>query len=103
MRLPTGETAILRALATGFQIKNHRHLDGTKVCHLHDSDGAAVATVSAKDVEQLEKRGLISGNMKFPASAYLLTSRGAEIVASLTPATDRPVSVRFPSAGHSPR
>ena len=103
VKLASSQTAILRALATGYQLKSHRYLDGTKVSRLHGANGEAVSAVSAKDVERLEMRGLIAGNMKFPASAYLLTERGAWIAASLTHTADMPVSVRIPSGRHNLR
>jgi hypothetical protein len=102
MRLTGGQTNILHALASGFHLKSHRYLDGTKVSRLHSANGEAVFTVAAKDIERLENLGLIAGNMKFPAATYLLTENGARFATSLGQTTDKPLSARLPRTRYSP-
>lgn len=89
---------ILCALATGYHLKAHRYLDGTKVCHLHAADGEIFATLCDADVATLESDGLIAGNMKFPAATYLLTQRGALLASALTQTQSSPLGSRMPTA-----
>lgn len=99
MRLGKAEQQVLRALVSGQLLKSHRDLDGRKVYALHDAANTTATPVNAAVVNRLRDRGLIVGNMKFPAATYLLTSTGEQVAASLTPSPFRPLLARlFP--GH---
>ncbi len=94
MRLGEGEKAILAALVRGCRLRSHRYLDGVKVYRLHRLDDDAGEEVPAAVVERLRERGLIAGNMKFPAATYLLTAPGEQIAAALVADPLRPLIVR---------
>jgi hypothetical protein len=85
----------LRALVSGYALKSHRYLDGQKHYSLHDTATDATRPVAFATVEQLRQRGLIVGNMKFPAATYMLTSEGARVAATLTTSPLRPLLARL--------
>lgn len=95
MRLGRQEKDILRALVSGYQLKSHRYLDGEKVYTLHDTGTDATQPVLVATVVRLRDRGLIVGNMKFPAATYLLTAEGERVAASLTTSPFRPILARL--------
>jgi hypothetical protein len=67
--------ALLRAIAAGVRLKDHRDLEGHKTFVLHTPDQPDIP-VEATDVEALVEAGLISSNKKFPAATYWLTDQG---------------------------
>ena len=87
--------ATLRALVSGYELKSHRYLDGQKLYTLHDTATDATRPVHVTTVDHLRDRGLIVGNMKFPAATYMLTPEGARVAASLTPSPLHPLLARF--------
>jgi hypothetical protein len=95
MRIGRDEKETLAALVSGYQLKSHRYLDGEKVYRLHDTATEATRPVSLATVERLRTRGLIVGNMKFPAATYMLTTEGERVAASLTSSPFRPLLARF--------
>ena len=98
MRLSKAERHVLAALVSGRHLKSHRTLDGSKHYALHDTTNTHSEPVAAGTVDKLRERGLIAGNMKFPAATYLLTAQGAEVAASLTATPLNPLLVRlFPA------
>ncbi len=68
--------ALLRAMAEGARLKDHRDIEGAKAYLLHADDGGAVP-VRAETVALLVQAGLIDSNKKFPAATYWLTGRAA--------------------------
>jgi hypothetical protein len=78
--LTTAQTAMLRSIAAGVRLKDHRSIDGVKTYVLHSADDQ-VELVSADDVHALVDAGLISSNKKFPAATYWLTMQGQARVA----------------------
>lgn len=95
MRLGTQEKEVLRALVSGYQLKSHRYLDGEKVYTLHDTSTDATQPVPVATVDRLREKGLIVGNMKFPAATYLLTAEGERVAALLTTSPLRPILARL--------
>lgn len=95
IRLGSEEKEVLRALVSGHQLKSHRYLDGQKLYLLHDTATDATRPVLAATVNRLRDRGLIVGNMKFPAATYMLTTEGERVAASLTSSPLRPLLARF--------
>lgn len=95
MRLGREEKDVLRALVSGYTLRSHRYLDGQKLYALHDTATDATRTVAVTTVERLRARGLIVGNMKFPAATYMLTTDGERVAASLTPTPLRPLLARL--------
>jgi hypothetical protein len=96
-RLSLAQRRILQALAAGDQLKAHRTMDGVKVYFLHPLREATPQEVDGRLVVALEQQGLIESNLKFPASVFLLTEKGAALVAT----ADRPVGPRrFSPPGH---
>lgn len=69
------ELRVLRAMAFGQTLKDHRDLEGSKVFRLHALDGSA-APVAAGVVTALVEQGLVDSNKKFPAASYWLTEAG---------------------------
>lgn len=69
------QRALLRAIAAGQRLKDHRDIDGLKTYVLHAADDTGTP-VAAADVEALVEAGLISSNKKFPAATYWLTDAG---------------------------
>ena len=86
---------VLRALVSGYELKSHRYLDGRKVYTLHDTATDATRPVHVATIDHLRERGLIIGNMKFPAATYMLTSEGARAAASLTASPLHPLLARL--------
>jgi hypothetical protein len=95
MRLGREEKETLRALVSGYALKSHRYLDGQKLYTLHDTATDATRPVDVATVERLRQRGLIAGNMKFPAATYMLTIDGERVAASLTTAPLRRLLARL--------
>lgn len=95
MRLRGEEKTILRALVSGYQLKSHRELDGSKFYSLHHTGDDSTQPVSAAGIDRLRDLGLIAGNMKFPAATYLLTAEGERVAASLTTSPLRPILARL--------
>lgn len=83
MRLTTAAQDVVRRLAEGWTLKAHRHLNGQKEYLLHPLGEGSPQVVVVETVRQLQKRRLISSNMKFPAATYLLTERGQAVAARL--------------------
>lgn len=83
MPLTTAAQEVVRSLAEGWTLKAHRHLDGRKEYLLHPLGAGSPQAVSVETVRQLQRRQLVSSNMKFPAATYLLTERGQAIAAQL--------------------
>ena len=83
MRLVDAEKQVLAALVCGSRLRSHRYLDGVKCYRLHRLEDDAGEEVPAAVVDRLRQRGLIAGNMKFPAATYLLTEKGETVAASL--------------------
>ena len=63
---------ILCSLLNGATLKSHRYLDGGKEYRLHPLCGDA-SQVPAKEVQELEDRGLLLSNHKFPAATLYLS------------------------------
>ncbi len=82
-RLSREAQTVLVALVSGQHLKSHRDLDGAKVYALHDAANRTHTPVAAATVDELRTRGLIVGNMKFPAATYLLTVEGEKVAAAL--------------------
>lgn len=76
MALSPEEKQVLEALARGWTLKSHRHLDGTKEYLLHPLEGGNPRPVTWTTVNALRAKGLIDSNKKFPAATYLLTDKG---------------------------
>jgi hypothetical protein len=70
------QQTLLLSLQQGYTLEVHRTLDGDKTYQLHAADNQVVAVVSADLVFQLEKRGWIQSNLKFPVAVFLLTEKG---------------------------
>ena len=83
MHLSPTQTQLLRAIARGLRLKDHRDLDGHKTYVLHQDDNTG-APIPAGDVEVLVEAGLISSNKKFPAATYWLTEAGNRVAGSAT-------------------
>ncbi|NDJ53463.1 MAG: hypothetical protein GYB68_10310 [Chloroflexi bacterium] len=83
MKLRRGHRRVLLALARGDVVKSHRFVSGRKIYRIHPLDGGKSRRVRRKVLEDLMDAGLIYSNKKFPAAAYLLTSRGREQLAGL--------------------
>jgi hypothetical protein len=94
MRLGKAEQQVLCALISGQHLKSHRTLDGQKQYALHDAANLHATPVEAAVVNRLRDRGLIVGNMKFPAATYLLTPPGADVAAALAQTPLRPLLAR---------
>ena len=86
---------VLRALVSGYELKSHRYLDGRKVYTLHDTATDATRPINVATIDNLRDRGLIVGNMKFPAATYMLTTEGARVAASLTTSPLHPLLARL--------
>lgn len=95
MRLNKAEQHVLAALVSGRHLKSHRYLDGTKLYALHNAANTEREPVAAATVDSLRARGLIVGNMKFPAATYLLTPRGADVASALTENPLKPLLSRL--------
>ena len=82
MRLTTEAQEIVRRLAEGWTLKVHRPLDGQKKFLLPPLGKGDAQVISEQTVRELQRRRLISSNMKFPAATYLLTERGQALAGS---------------------
>jgi hypothetical protein len=78
MGLSSAARQILAAMQQGATLKAHRTLDGAKLHQLHPLQGAAFVVPTAA-VRELEERGWLRSNMKFPAATYLLTEQGSQV------------------------
>ena len=72
---------LLRAVAAGARLRDHRDIDGGKVFRLYRDDGCAEPIDSA-DVESLVEAGLLDSNKKFPAATYWVTEAGRRVLAA---------------------
>ncbi|MCW1970101.1 MAG: hypothetical protein KIH69_018480 [Anaerolineae bacterium] len=75
MRLTQRQCALLKAIAAGQRLKDHRDIEGGKVYRLYALDETS-QTVNAADVAVLIEAGLLNSNKKFPAATYWLTEQG---------------------------
>jgi hypothetical protein len=82
MNLTRDQSQLLRAIACGLRLRDHRDLDGHKRYALHDADDITTP-IPAADVEALTDAGLISSNKKFPAATYWLTEAGNNLAINL--------------------
>ena len=82
-RLSAAQAHILKAVATGIQLRDHRDIEGGKLFQLHALDGSVIETVSANIVHELVDLGLIDSNKKFPSATYWLSSAGKRVAESL--------------------
>lgn len=83
MGLSSEAIQILSAMGQGASLKVHRTLDGAKLHKLHPLQGDAIS-VTATAVRDLERRGWLRSNMKFPVATYLLTKTGKETACQLS-------------------
>lgn len=82
MKALTGEQwRLLKAMAGGMRLKNHRDIEGHKVWRLHPAHGEP-SPADAEAAQALQAAGLIAGNMKFPSATYGLTAAGRAVVES---------------------
>ena len=83
INLNADERSLIRAIAHGDRLMDHRDIEGRKWFALHNPDGASTP-VDDRLVHGLIERGLISSNKKFPAATYWLTDRAhaASVVAT---------------------
>lgn len=86
------QTRILDSLLHGATLKSHRYLDGNKDYRLHPLEGDAIL-VPWQDVHQLEEKGLLLSNQKFPAATLTLSKQGrleaANVVGKTVPTDSR--------------
>lgn len=75
MQFTQHQCALLKAIANGQRLKDHRDLEGGKVYRLYALDETS-QTVDAADVAALVEAGMLSSNKKFPAATYWLTEQG---------------------------
>jgi hypothetical protein len=74
------QLALLRLMALGLRLKDHRDIEGRKTFVLHRDDDSGVP-VDEADAGALVDAGLISSNKKFPAATYWLTDQGRHVLA----------------------
>ena len=94
-RLSREAQTVLAALVSGQHLKSHRDMDGEKLYVLHDAANHSHTPISAATVAELRDRGLIVGNMKFPAATSLLTVEGEQAAAVLSASPRRPLLARL--------
>ncbi|MCS6828562.1 MAG: hypothetical protein NZ553_18255 [Caldilinea sp.] len=94
MRLSAEHQDVLIAMQQGDRLKVHRTVDGVKQYLLHRLNEAVAVEIKADVVDALVRAGLIESNMKFPAATFLLTDKGAGLVARLTGDKRMPVGPR---------
>lgn len=94
MRLSAEQRDLLIAMQRGERLKVHRTVDGVKQYLLHRLDGTDAVEIKADTVDRLVRAGWIESNMKFPAATFLLTDKGAQLVARLTGVEHAPVGPR---------
>lgn len=75
MQFTQHQCGLLKAIASGQRLKDHRDLEGGKVYRLYALDETS-QTVDAADVAALVEAGMLSSNKKFPAATYWLTEQG---------------------------
>ena len=78
--LSPSQTRLLDALLLGETLKSHRYLDGNKEYRLHPLNGEDTL-VPWHDVSQLEEKGLLLSNQKFPAATLILSNQGRRVAA----------------------
>lgn len=83
VRLSATQIHLLKAVATGMQLRDHRDIEGGKVFQLHALDGSVIETVSADVVHALVDLGLIDSNKKFPSATYWLSAEGKRVLESM--------------------
>ncbi len=93
-RFSSEEKALVRALAAGHMLKDHRFLDGRKQHMLHQLDGATLQ-VDAALVDRLRRQGVIASNKKFPAATYLLTEKGRRLAARFGDGQGQSLTARY--------
>lgn len=76
--LSPSQTRLLNALLRGETLKSHRYLDGNKEYRLHSLNGKD-NLVPWHDVSQLEEKGLLLSNQKFPAATLILSNQGRRV------------------------
>ncbi len=76
--LSPSQTRLLDALLRGETLKSHRYLDGNKDYRLHSLNGEDTL-VPWHDVSQLEEKGLLLSNQKFPAATLILSNQGRRV------------------------
>jgi len=76
--LTSAQERLIRAVAQGIQLRDHRDIEGGKVFQLHALDGNAIEAVLPEVVHALVELGLIDSNKKFPSATYWLTSVGRQ-------------------------
>lgn len=76
--------ALVRAIADGLRLKDHRDIEGRKSFVLHREDDSGTP-VDERDVDALAGAGWISSNKKFPAATYWLTDAGRRLTTELPP------------------
>ena len=74
---------MLKLIATGVQLRDHRDIEGGKVFQLHALDGSVIETVSADVVHALVDLGLIDSNKKCPSATYWLSAEGKRVLESM--------------------
>lgn len=80
--LSPSQTRLLAALLRGETLKSHRYLDGNKEYRLHSLNGEDTL-VPWHDVRQLEVKGLLLSNQKFPAATLILSNQGRRVAANV--------------------
>ena len=78
--LSPSQTRLLNALLRGETLKSHRYLDGNKEYRLH-SLNSEDTLIPWHDVRQLEEKGLLLSNQKFPAATLILSNQGRRVAA----------------------
>jgi len=94
MRFSEDHRKLLFSMAQGSTLKVHRDMHGAKVYKLHPLNEMPAEVIPAAIVEHLRQHKLIDSNMKFPAAVYLLTDKGAIIVAGMLDASTSPLRPR---------
>ncbi len=69
--LTPAQQELLLAVHAGDVLKIHRNVDGLKEYRLHPLDESPARVIPARDVQALERNGLIASNMKFPAATFV--------------------------------
>ena len=79
MKAAPAQLNLLRAIANGARLRDHRDIEGRKWFDLAAGDEKPVP-VDSSLVETLIARRWIDSNKKFPAATYWLTELGRNIV-----------------------
>jgi len=81
--LPSAARRVLRAMAAGATLKDHRDPEGVKFYQLHPLEGEA-ESLAWEVIEWLKEQRLIDSNKKFPAATYWLTEAGKTLLENET-------------------